>query len=81
MGDGGGRLLLSTGDVRERAMPLPLIEALWAGNSEATLIFTEHKGFCMLGGMLSWMRVFRTTAEQPAGVHGYPYTYKRHGFP
>ena len=28
-------------------MPLPLIEALGAGNSEATLIFTKHKGFCM----------------------------------
>ena len=62
-------------------MPLPLIEALWAGNSEATLIFTEHKGFCMVGGVLSWMRVFGATAEQPAGVRGCPYTYKRHGFP
>ena len=62
-------------------MSLPLIEALGAGNSEATLVFTEHKGFCMAGGVLSRMRVFRATAEQPAGVRGCPYTYKRHGFP
>ena len=53
-------------------MPLPPIEALWAGTSEATLIFTEHKGFCMVGGVLSWMRVFGATAEQPAGVRECP---------